>query len=195
MPHYNLAPGQLLSIVRLNAETGLREIGLDKWGLVPAWSKDPASSKSPINARAETVTKTAFFRKAFGSRRCLVPCDGFYEWDKISGSRQPMRICFKDGRLFALAGLWEKWRSLDGSESIESFAIITTEASPLIGPIHPRMPVLITPADYTLWLDPSTPPEQALKLLTPYSGKDLIMYPISRKINNPRYDAPDCIQE
>jgi putative SOS response-associated peptidase YedK len=145
-----------------------------------------------INARAETVADKPSFRAAFKRRRCLIPASGFFEWQRMGSQKQPMYIQLADGSLLALAGLWETWHSPDGSE-IESCTIITTEPNELMAPIHNRMPVIVEPADYDLWLDPGERPENGLHLLRPYPPTLMNAYPVSTQVNNPRNDTPDCV--
>ena len=146
-----------------------------------------------INARAETVTEKPAYRNAFKYRRCLLPADGFYEWQKRKGGKQPYYIAFADRRPFAFAGLWERWQGGDGSV-IESCTILTTTPNELVQPLHNRMPVILDPADYADWLAPTTPAVHLLRLLRPYPPADMVVYPVSPRVNSPSYDAPDCIQ-
>lgn len=188
-PRFNLAPSQDAPIVRLNTD-GERELAMLRWGLVPSWSKDPKPSYSTINARAETVAEKPTYRSAFKSRRCLVPADGFYEWQKVGSRKQPWRITMKDDGLFAFAGLWERWER-DGV--IESFTIIVTEANDLMKPIHDRMPVILDPADYDEWLAPETNGAAAQALLRPFPPAHMRAYLISTRVNSPRNDDPGVI--
>ena len=121
------------------------------WGLIPFWAEDPKVGYSTINARAETVATKPTFRQAFAKRRCLIVADGFYEWQKTNGRKQPFLIHMKDDRPFAFAGLWEHWKRED--QEIESCLIIVTEANDVLKPIHDRMPVILSPEDYDVWLD------------------------------------------
>ena len=148
-PRYNIAPTQDAPVVRQTKDADEREMDMLRWGLVPSWSQGPDSGYSMINARAETVATKPAFRSAFRFRRCLVPADGFYEWRKVAGRKQPYRITVKDGEPFAFAGLWEHWTGPDGYV-VQSFTIVVTEANELLRPIHDRMPVILDPADYGL---------------------------------------------
>lgn len=188
---YNIAPTQDAPVVRINAD-GDRELAMLRWGLIPAWSKEPKTSYSTINARAETVATKPTYRAAFKSRRCLVPADGFYEWQKIGSRKQPYRITMKGDGLFAFAGLWEHWEK--GSDAIESFTIIVTEANELMKPIHDRMPVILDAADYDEWLDAKTGTDTAQTLLRPSPAEDMRAYPISTRVNSPRNDDPAVIE-
>ncbi|MCP4426380.1 MAG: SOS response-associated peptidase [Chloroflexi bacterium] len=191
-PRYNIAPSQPVTAVRLHPHTNKRELTLFRWGLIPSWAKDTKFSARLINARAETVAEKPSFRTAFKRRRCLIPASGFYEWQKANGDKQPTYIHAQDGRLLALAGLWEIWQSPDGSV-IESCAILTTKPNELMAPIHNRMPVIIEPADYSMWLDPGSRPEDGLHLLRSYPAAKMTAYPVSPHVNSPRNDDPQCI--
>lgn len=191
-PRYNIAPTQPVAAVRLSPDAGKRELTFFQWGLVPSWSKDAQIGSRLINARAETVTEKPSFRTAFKRRRCLIPASGFYEWQRQGNRKQPMYVQAREGVVFALAGLWESWHGADGSE-LESCTILTTEPNELMRDIHNRMPVIIEPADYSMWLDPGPNPEDALHLLRPYPADQMIASPISTFVNNPRNDTPECI--
>ena len=188
---YNIAPTQDAPVVRLDRE-GRRELILMRFGLVPSWSKDLSMGARLINARAESATDKPAFREAFRSRRCLVPADGFFEWEKRGKERQPWRIGMGDGGLMALAGLWEGWRAPDGSR-IRSFAILTTSANSLVAPLHDRMPVILEPAAFTEWLDPRTPQERLSALLRPLAVERMSAHPVSRRVNDVRNDDAECI--
>ena len=191
-PRYNIAPTQTVPVVRRDdAAPSGRELAQLAWGLVPSWAKDPTMGARMINARAETVAEKPSFRSAYRRRRCLVPADGFYEWKKENGGKQPYRIAFADNRPFAFAGLWEHWQGRDGSE-IESFTIITTEANDQLRPIHHRMPVILDPGAYGAWLEVDN--DDGAALLKPYAGAELDAYPVSRHVNSPRNDDAECIQ-
>jgi putative SOS response-associated peptidase YedK len=151
-PRYNVAPSQNIPIVR--EESGARRFALARWGLVPHWAKDMKIGYSMINARAETVASKPAFRNAFRHRRCLVPADGFYEWQVIPDSKikQPWFIALRGREPMAFDGLWEKWRSPDGDD-VESCSIIVTDANEIMRPIHDRMPVILAPGDWDAWLE------------------------------------------
>ncbi|MFN2190460.1 MAG: SOS response-associated peptidase, partial [Candidatus Promineifilaceae bacterium] len=146
VPRYNIAPTQPVAAVRLSQSTGDRELTYFHWGLIPRWAKDTKIGSRMINARSETAAEKPSFRSAFKYRRCLVPADGFYEWQKVNGGKQPVRIQMKNGDPFAIAGLWENWISSDGSE-IDSCTLLTTEPNDLLRAVHNRMPVLLHPDD------------------------------------------------
>ncbi|MCA9941530.1 MAG: SOS response-associated peptidase [Anaerolineales bacterium] len=192
-PRYNIAPTQPVAVVRV-AANGQRELTYLHWGLIPSWAKDPGMGARMINARAETVAEKPSFRAAFRYRRCLVPASGFYEWRKLNGKKQPMYIMARDGGVWGIAGIWERWIASDGSE-VESCAILTTEPNELLRPIHNRMPLIIPPEQYTAWLDPhSQRPDMVQPLLQPYPAANMSAYPVSTLVNSPFNDSPDCIQ-
>jgi putative SOS response-associated peptidase YedK len=180
---WNLAPSQEAMVIRRHPETGERHLGLLKWGLLPSWSKDPAAAPRPINARAETVASSSMFRGAFARRRCLVPASAFYEWVKTGGPKMPYAFARTDGQPMAFAGLWGGIRWPSGEVS-RTFAIITTDANELMAPIHNRMPVILEPGDWPVWLgeaanDPSV-------LLHPPAEDVLRAWPVSLRVNSSR---------
>lgn len=189
-PRFNIAPTQDVLTVRAvgDAMQGV----MMRWGLVPSWAKDIDIGARMINARSETVAEKPAFRRAFKKHRCLVPADGLYEWQKTKTGKQPYRIAMRGDALFAFAGLWEQWQSPDGSV-LESCTIVTTTATPMLTPIHPRMPVILQPQDYSLWLNGE--PQDAAGLLQPFSGEELYAYPISSRVGNIRNDGPDLWEE
>jgi putative SOS response-associated peptidase YedK len=192
-PRYNIAPTQPIAAVRYNSDKGKREFTHFYWGLIPSWSKDPTIGSRMINARSETAAEKPSFRAAFKYRRCLVPTDGFYEWWKVDGGKQPVRIQMKDERPFAIAGLWEHWQSPDGSE-IESCTLLTTGPNDLLKPIHNRMPVILAPEDFDLWLDPGAQHGGEVQpLMRPFPSDKMSFYPVSTHVNNPRNEDPTCI--
>lgn len=189
-PRYNIAPSQGVAIVRRREDTAARELVLVQWGFVPAWARDPASMRQPINARGETVEAKPMFRDAFRNRRCLIPADGFYEWKKEPGGKQPFRIQRADGAPFAFAGLWDLWKGKDG-RTIESCVIITTQANDTTRPVHDRMPVMLDIGRFGPWLEGS--PIGASDLIEPYRG-ELKVFPVSRRINAPAHDDAGLIE-
>ena len=192
-PRFNIAPTQPVAAVR--ADGGGRRCDMLSWGLVPFWADDAAIGHRLINARADGVAAKPSFRAAFKKRRCLVLADGFYEWQKIPGSKQkqPFYIRLRDHRPFAFAGLWEHWEGKDGS-AVDSCTIITTDPNELIKPIHDRMPVILAPEVHGAWIDPENQNPAALRqLLLPYPAGEMEAYAIGTKVNRPAYDAPDCI--
>jgi putative SOS response-associated peptidase YedK len=190
-PRYNIAPTQQVPIIRRD-EGGSRRWDEVRWGLVPFWAKDEAVGNRMINARAETVADKPAYRAAFGRRRCLIPADGFLEWKKEAGGKQPYLIRFRNRRPFAFAGLWEVWRG-GGGEPLQSCTIITTRANALVETVHDRMPVILPPATYPRWLDPGSEHGALEKLLLPFDGDDLEAVAVSRRVSSPANDDPDCL--
>lgn len=190
-PRYNIAPTQPVAAVRLN-EKGVREFTHFQWGLIPSWAKDPAMGAKMINARSETAAEKPAFRAAFKRRRCLIPASGFYEWRKANGHKQPMYIHEANHGILSLAGLWEIWQSPDGG-LLETCTILTTTPNELMNPIHDRMPVILDPADYSMWLDSQTQPDQLQHLLRPADPERLAVYPVSTAVNRVQNDSPECI--
>ena len=190
-PRYNIPPTQQVPAIKM--DTGGRRLEMLKWGLVPFWAKDASISARLINARCETLSEKPAFRAAFKSRRCLIPANGFYEWMKERGKKQPYLFKFTDGSLFAFAGLWERWESKDGV-ALESCTIITTDANELVQPLHDRMPVILKNKDYALWLDPIAKREILQPLLIPYPSVEMKCYPVSPNVNKATYDNPDSIE-
>jgi putative SOS response-associated peptidase YedK len=190
-PRYNVAPSQRIPAIRLDA--GQRAACLLRWGLIPSWAKDEKLGYKMINARAETVAEKPAYRTAFRRHRCLIPATGFYEWQQTDG-KQPYNIRRKDTAPFALAGLWEHWER--EGQVIESCTIVVTEANELMRRIHERMPVILQPKDYDLWLNPEViDRERLLPLLIPYPGEDLEMYPVSKMVNSPKNDRAELIEK
>lgn len=193
-PRYNIAPTQPVAAVRLLPGNGGRELALLRWGLVPFWAKDPNIGARMINARSETVAEKPAFRAAFRQRRCLVLADGFYEWQRLERGKQPFYIHLRDGKPFAIAGLWEHWKGANG-QTINSCTLLTTQPNDLIRTLHNRMPVVLRPEDYDLWLDPDVQgPELLRPLLRPYPSDSMAAYPVSNWVNKPGNDSPQCIE-
>jgi len=193
-PRYNIAPTQDAAVVRVGG-TREREMVPLRWGLIPAWAKDPTIGNRMINARAETLAEKPAFRDAFAERRCLVPADGFYEWEKLRDRKQPHYIRVGGGQVFAFAGLWERWWDRASGERRETFTIVTTEPNALLEPIHNRMPVIIAPESYGRWLDPENrDPESLADLLVPYPPERMSAYPVSTYVNKPDNEGPECVQ-
>ncbi|MEI7781236.1 MAG: SOS response-associated peptidase [Planctomycetota bacterium] len=190
---FNIAPAQQVLAVRLNAETRRRELVALHWGLIPFWADDPSIGNRMTNARSETVAEKPSFRRAFKSQRCLLVADGFYEWQETNGKKQPYHVRRKDGRPFGLAGLWERWDKQGGP--IESCTILTTDANEIMSAIHERMPVIIPPEKYPLWLDPAPPEGKKLAgLLRPFDSGEMVAYPVSTFVNNAQHDSAQCIE-
>lgn len=191
-PRYNVAPTQSVAAVRQPAGEQ-RQLVFLHWGLVPSWADDPTIGNRMINARAETLATKPAFRKAFRQRRCLIPSDGFYEWQQQGRQKQPYYFTLADGGLFALAGLWERWEK--NALVIESCTIITTAANSLVAPLHDRMPVILPPDDYGLWLDANVEDVERLQsLLRPLSAEAMRARPVSTLVNSPRNDSPACLE-
>jgi putative SOS response-associated peptidase YedK len=187
---FNIAPTQNAPVIGF-AKSGPRLTSL-RWGLVPSGAKDPSVGVRLINARAETLSKKPSFREAFRKRRCLVPADGFYEWrDGGGGKKSPVRVVRKDRGLFAMAGLWERWRRPDGSDLV-TFCIVTVAANDLMRPVHERMPLILPPERETDWLNPALTDPQ--RLLEPLSCEELEIYPVSSAVNSARNESPECAE-
>jgi putative SOS response-associated peptidase YedK len=192
-PRYNIAPSQEVPAVIQNRETGAREFRPFKWGLVPSWAKDPTIGNRMINARSETAASKPAFRKPMRERRCLILADGFYEWKREGTRKQPFYIKLQSGDPFAFAGLWDRWQPADGAP-LATCTILTTTPNAVLQPIHDRMPVILPPDAYTVWLDLAMRDvEPVHALLTPYPADGMTAYPVSTRVNNPAYDSTECI--
>lgn len=194
LPRYNIPPNQDIAAVMPNPGSAGRMIRMLQWGLQPPWSKDRDKSPKMINARSETVMQKPAFREAFAQRRCLIPVNGFYEWQQRPGGNQPFLFQRKDSALMALAGLWERWE-YPGGKILESCSILTTKANALMRPIHHRMPVVLPENDWKIWLD--LPPEKAdqlLELLVPAPMDFLRSHPVTRQMGNPTFDSPEALK-
>src|SRR5687767_15379132 len=193
-PRYNIAPTQEQWTLGLDAE-GAPEVRERRWGLIPAWASDPAIGNRMINARminarSDSLAEKPAFRESFERRRCLILADGYYEWTGKGKAKVPLYFHLKDGRAFAMAGLWDRWDR--GERSLETCTVVTTDASSRTVAWHPRMPVLLDLDSAERWLDHSTPLNAALRLLRPYEGTDLECYQVSRLVNSPANDSPEC---
>ena len=188
---YNIAPSQSVAVVRHLPGKSFLQLDMLRWGLVPHWAKDMKIGYKMINARAETLAQKPSFRSAFKKRRCLIAADGFYEWHHSGTVKQPYYVQLKGGAVFAFAGLWESWNSPDGT-ILESCTIITTTPNELIGPIHDRMPVIISPEKYDTWLQDPTPKQDLQELILPYPAEKMAAYRVSSQVNSPQNDTPDC---
>ena len=186
---YNIAPTQEIPAVVSN--NGGRELLPMRWGLIPSWAKDGKTNSPLINARSETIQEKPSFTSSFKSKRCLIPADGFYEWIKSDKAKIPYHIHLVDNHLFAFAGIWAEWKN--EKESIQSAAIITTEANSLLKKIHERMPVILSPTDYGSWLAPSTKEDTLTSLLRTGFNENLVFHQVSKKVNSYKADGPDCI--
>ncbi len=192
-PRYNIAPSQPVAIVR-DTPTGSREMALVRWGLIPSWVKDPRAFKMLVNARSESAADKPSFRAAVRHKRCLVPSDGYYEWVGGAGAKRPHLIRPRGGGPMAMAGIYENWLGADGSE-IETMAVLTTEANATTAVLHDRMPVVLQPEHFDVWLDcrPGTA-THILDLMAPAPNDGLEIIEVSPKVNNPRNEGPE-IQE
>lgn len=191
---YNFAPGQMVAAV-IACPDGRRKLGYLQWGLIPSWTKDPKAGGAPINARAETLMEKMMFREAFERRRCLILCDGFYEWKSAGGSsKQPMRMKLKSRSVFAMAGIYDTWTGPDGKK-VSSCAVITTTPNERVKDIHDRMPVILQPEDEALWLDREHFDAELLQsLLVPYPAGEMEAYPVSPALGQVGNDSAALIE-
>jgi putative SOS response-associated peptidase YedK len=190
-PSYNVAPGATMPVV---VQHGSKRVELMKWGLIPFWAKGSNIGYNTINARAETVASSPTFRESFKRRRCLVPANGFYEWQKTERGKLPYFIHLKDSELFAFAGLYDIWKDAEGNE-LRTYTIITTIPNDLVAPIHNRMPVILHPDDEAMWVDPRMNDTKALRaLLNPFPDALMEAYPVSRAVNTPAANVPALME-
>lgn len=191
-PRYNITPSQPIAVVPNN---GSGRVEFYRWGLIPSWAKDPKIGNRMINARSETLAEKPSFRNAYKRRRCLVLADGYYEWRKDNGGpKTPFYIRMESEKPFGFAGLWETWKPSGETEPVLSCSIITCPANAFTEPIHHRMPVILDQDAYDLWLEPDEcPPTTLNHLLTPYAHEDMVAFPVSRLVNQPKNDSPECI--
>jgi putative SOS response-associated peptidase YedK len=201
-PRYNIAPTQEVPIVRpspyLEENAGHvapRELALARWGLVPFWARDSKIGSRMINARAETVARKPAFRSAFRHRRCLVPADGFFEWQRTESGKQPWYVHAASGEPLAFAGLWELWDPPDGAAPLVSCTIITTRANDFMQPIHDRMPVVLDARGRDAWLAAATSPSELEALLAPAPEGTLEAWPVSRRVNSPFNEDPSLVEQ
>jgi putative SOS response-associated peptidase YedK len=189
---YNIAPTQ--EVLGVYESPDGREMTFYKWGLIPSWAKDTSMGTRLINARSETVTEKPAFRQAFKQRRCIIPTDGFYEWQRTEARKQPFFFRMHDERPFGFAGLWEHWEG-EGDQIINSCTILTTEANEVLRPVHDRMPVILHPEDYELWLDTDVRKLDLVKeVMKPYPAREMVGYPVSISINSPRSQGAELIK-
>ncbi len=192
VPRYNIAPTQPVAVIRQNPKEPVRELSLMRWGLIPSWAKDSSAAASMINARSETASTKPAFRDALKSRRCLIPADGFYEWSRTGKAKQP--YCFEvgDGELFAFAGIWDRWKDASG-KTVETCSILTTAPNSVKSAVHDRMPVILDPDCYDLWLDSGMKDVSAASdLLKPHDARLMRCYPVSTRINSVVNDDEAC---
>jgi putative SOS response-associated peptidase YedK len=194
-PSWNVAPQTFQPIVRLNRDTGEREIVLVRWGLIPYWAKDPSIGLRTINAKAETITTAPAFREAIKYRRCLVPADCFYEWQRLNAkTKQPFAIAMKDGKPYALAGLWERWKDRKAGTDLLTFTVITTDPNEVVEQLHDRMPCIIPENDYDRWLQPGDPDRPPIDLLRPFDGDKMTAWKVDKAVGNVKNDSPQLIE-
>ena len=191
-PRYNIAPTQPVPVIRQNPTEPVRELSLMRWGLILSWSKDPSAAAQMINARSETAATKHAFRDALKSRRCLIPADGFYEWMRTGKIKQPYCFEVNDGELFAFAGLWDRWKDPSGNW-VKTCSILTTTPNVVTSAVHDRMPVILDPDSYDLWLDPGMQDASTVSdMLKPCDAQLMRRYPISTRINHVVNDDEEC---
>ena len=197
-PRYNVAPSQDVAVARTSEEG--HTLSMLRWGLIPAWAKDAAIGHKLINARSETAAEKPSFRSAFRHRRCLIPADGFYEWRRRGGARQPWLFGLRDDAAMVFAGLWERWTVPEGAaltgslaerspgDAVETCTILTTAANETVAPVHGRMPVILPPVAWDAWLAGNQVP------LEPYPADAMTAHPVSTHVNRPANDDPRCVE-
>jgi len=195
-PTFNAAPQSVQPVVRLNRDSGSREFALLRWGLVPFWAKDAKPGYSTFNARAEEAAGKPAFREALKRRRCLVPADAFYEWQRPDPkTKRPYAIALQSGEPYALAGLWERWQPKEGGEALETFTILTTDPNELMEPLHNRMPVILEPRDYDRWLEPGDPARPPVDLMRPFPAEKMVAWPVGERVGNVRNNDPQLLEQ
>jgi putative SOS response-associated peptidase YedK len=191
-PRYNIAPTQPVPVIRQHPKEPVRQISTMGWGLVPHWAQDASVAARTINARSETAAEKPAFRDPIRFRRCLIPADGFYEWKRTGTSKQPFCFEVKKGELFAFAGLWDGWKNTEG-QWIKTCSILTTTPNAVTSAVHDRMPVILDPDTYDLWLDPGMQNAAVVsELLKPYDARFMRSYPVSTRINHVANDDEEC---
>lgn len=192
-PNYNAAPMQYIPTI-VEGKDGNR-LGSLRWGLVPSWAKDDKIGNKMINARAETLTEKTSFKRLISSKRCIIPCSGFYEWKKDGSNKQPMRILMKDESIFSLAGLYDTWTDPDGKK-LSTCTIITTEPNSLMEDIHNRMPVILRPEDEAEWIGRDNDDVNSLLgLLKPYEASKMRTYEVPKEVGNVRNNSEMLLNE
>jgi putative SOS response-associated peptidase YedK len=190
-PRFNVAPTQPIPIIGQHPKEPVRELSLMRWGLIPSWAKDASGAARMINARSETASSRPAFRDLLKSRRCLIPADGFYEWSR-TGAKQPYCFEVNEGELFAFAGLWDRWKD-PGGNWVKTCSILTTIPNAVTSAVHDRMPAILDPESYDLWLDPGMQNVAAMsELLKPYDARLMRCYPVSTRINHVVNDDEEC---
>lgn len=191
-PRYNIAPTQPIPVIRQNPHEPVRTLSLMRWGLIPSWAKNVSTAASMFNARSEAASTKPAFREPLRFRRCLIPADGFYEWRRTDGAKQPYCFEVNEGELFAFAGMWDQWKD-GGGQIVETCAILTTTPNAVTSVVHDRMPVILEADAYDLWLDPAMKDVRAVsKLLRPYDARRMRSYPVSTRINHVANDDREC---
>jgi len=196
LPDYNVAPSSMQPVVVQDRDSGERALRMMRWGLIPYWCEDPKKlGVSTINAKAESLMQKPIWREPFTRRRCLVPADGFYEWQKFDAkTKQPWAFALRSGEPFAFAGLWERWKGADQKSELETYSIITTEANELTSAMHDRMPVILAPRDYERWLrsdDAGRPPAD---LLRPYESELMRAWRVDAAVGNVKNNSPELLE-
>jgi len=191
-PRYNIAPTQAIPVIRQDPKKPRRDVSLMRWGLIPFWAREASIAAQMINARSETAATKPAFRESLATRRCLVPADGFYEWSRTRKVKQAYCFEVNDGELFAFAGLWDRWKDLNGNW-IKTCSILTTTPNAVTSAVHDRMPVILDRADYDLWLDPGmTNVEAVSEILRPCDARIMRCYPVSNRVNHVANDDAEC---
>ena len=193
-PSYNIGSQNFQPVVRLDPETGERELTVMRWGLVPFWSKDGAAAFNTINAKAETVATSPAYREPWKRRRCLVPADWFYEWKKIDEkTKQHYALAMEDDGLFAFAGLWDTWKHKATGQELQTYTILTTDPNELLKRIHNRMPVIVARKEYERWMAPAEPSHLPVDLLRPYPAEEMKAWKVSKAVGNVRNNDASLI--
>ncbi|HUA14762.1 MAG TPA: SOS response-associated peptidase [Verrucomicrobiae bacterium] len=191
-PRYNIAPTQPVPVIRQHPKEPVRQISQMGWGLVPNWAKSASGAAGMINARAETASQKPAFRDPLRLRRCLIPADAFYEWKKVGTSKQPYCFEVNEGELFAFAGIWDGWKDSNGNW-LKTCSILTTTPNAVTSAVHDRMPLILDPDHYDLWLDPGMHNVEAIsELLKPYDARLMRCYPVSSRVNHVANDDEEC---
>jgi putative SOS response-associated peptidase YedK len=193
-PRFNLAPSQD-ALVFCMADSQVVPMMM-KWGLIPIWADQPNTGNHPINARSETADSKPAFRESVRHRRCVIPADGFYEWEKVGKDKQPFFVHPADGSPMLFAGIWNEWKPPTNGPSIFSFAILTTEAHGNLKELYDRMPVLLTGSTTRLWLDSDiTSPTSLMPIYSMMTYGELQVVPVSSRVNDIRNDDAECLRK
>ena len=191
VPRYNVAPRQLIAVVGRKGDGSARGLVNMTWGFVPRWANDPTSGPRPMNARSETLRTSAPFRESFRDRRCLIPADGFYEWEDMADGKQPWHFRRPDRKPFAFAGIWDVWKGAE--KPLYSCAILTTTPNDIVRPLHDRMPVVIDRDQYSTWLDPKANALDAHAMLKPATNDFFERVAVKREVNNVKAEGPHLL--